>query len=46
MVRTPPPAFGATPATRLHGGRIVLVLGTLLAVAFAAWVWVFHNAHR
>src|SRR5215468_7972745 len=43
MARTAPPAFGATPATRLHGGRIVLVLGTLLALAFAAWVWVFHK---
>ena len=43
MVRTPAP-FGATPATRLHGGRIVLVLGSLLALAFAAWVWVFHHS--
>ena len=43
MVRTPPPAFGATPATRLHGARIVLVLGMLAALAFAAWVWVFHK---
>jgi type IV secretory pathway VirB10-like protein len=42
MLRTPPAPFG-TPATRLHGGRIVLVLGTLLALAFAGWVWVFHK---
>jgi len=43
MLRTPPAPFGAPPATRLHGGRIVLVLGTLLALAFAGWVWVFHK---
>src|SRR5262249_36043421 len=42
MRRTPPAPFG-TQATRLHGGRIVLVVGTLAALAFAGWVWVFHK---
>src|SRR5256712_5096757 len=42
MLRTPPAPFG-TQATRLHGGRIVLVVGTLAALAFAGWVWVFHK---
>src|SRR5262249_27205504 len=42
VLRTPPAPSG-TPATRLHGGRIALVLGTLLAVGFAGWVWVFHK---
>src|SRR6266581_3147208 len=42
MLRTPPAPFG-TQATRLHGGRIVLVVGTLLGLAFAGWVWVFHK---
>src|SRR5215471_12466274 len=42
VLRTPPAPFGTT-ATRLHGGRIALVLGTLLAVGFAGWVWVFHK---
>ena len=32
MLRTPPAPFG-TQATRLHGGRIVLVVGTLLGLA-------------
>jgi len=34
--------FG-TPATRLHGGRIALVLVTLLVVAFGAWAWAFRK---
>src|SRR6266699_1120581 len=42
MLRTPPAPFG-TQATRLHGGRIVLVVGTLAALALAGWVWVFHK---
>src|SRR5919201_6691559 len=42
MLRTPPAPFG-TQATRLHGGRIVLVVGTLAALAFAGWIWVFHK---
>src|SRR5438876_10119824 len=42
MLRTPPAPFG-TQATRLHGGRIVLVVGTLLGLAFAGRVWVFHK---
>ena len=42
MLRTPPAPFG-TQATRLHGGRIVLVVGTLLGLAFAGWVWIFHK---
>src|SRR5215831_12641002 len=42
-MRRPPPAPFGTQATRLHGGRIVLVVGTLAALAFAGWVWVFHK---
>jgi len=41
MTRTPP-AFG-TPATRLHAGRILLVLTLLIGAAVAAWAWVFHK---
>ena len=42
MTRTPP-AFGAPPATRLHGGRILLCLGTLLVLACTGWIWLFHK---
>jgi type IV secretion system protein VirB10 len=42
MTCTPPPAFG-TPATRLHAGRILLVLFLLLVLAWAAWIWAFHK---
>jgi hypothetical protein len=41
MTRTPQ-AFG-TPATRLHAGRILLVLFLLLVLAMAAWIWAFHR---
>ena len=41
MTRTPP-AFGA-PATRLHAGRILLVLTLLVGTALATWVWIFHK---
>jgi type F conjugative transfer system protein TrbI len=41
MTRTPP-AFG-TPATRLHAGRILLVLALLVGGAVATWVWIFHR---
>ena len=41
MTRTPP-AFG-TPATRLHAGRILLVLFLLVGGAFATWAWIFHR---
>jgi len=41
MTRTPP-AFG-TPATRLHAGRILLVLFLLFVGAMTAWIWVFHK---
>jgi uncharacterized protein HemX len=40
MTRTPP--FG-TQATRLHAGRILLVLALLVGVGVAAWVWIFHK---
>ena len=43
MARTAPPAFGAPPATRLHGGRILLCLGALLVLAWAGWIWLFHK---
>lgn len=33
-----PPAFG-TPPTRLHAGRIALVLCLVGGLGFAAWVW-------
>ena len=36
MTRTPP-AFG-TQATRLHAGRILLVLTLLVGAAITAWV--------
>src|SRR4029453_10079072 len=41
MTRTPP-AFG-TPATRLHAGRILLVLALLAGAGIATWVWLFHK---
>ena len=41
MTRTPT-AFG-TPATRLHGGRIVFVLVLLVLSAFGAWWWLMHR---
>jgi hypothetical protein len=44
MTRTPP-AFG-TQATRLHTGRILLVLTLLVGAALTAWVWVFHKGAR
>ena len=44
MTRTPP-AFG-TPATRLHAGRILLVLALLLGTGIATWVWVFHKGAK
>src|SRR5438445_11022131 len=44
MTRTPP-AFG-TPATRLHAGRILLVLTLLVGAALTAWIWVFHKSAR
>jgi type IV secretion system protein VirB10 len=44
MTRTPP-AFG-TPATRLHAGRIVLVLALLALAAITAWVWAFHRGPK
>src|SRR5919197_3201217 len=44
MTRTPPP-FG-TPATRLHAGRILLVLALLVVAALTAWIWVFHKGAR
>jgi type IV secretory pathway VirB10-like protein len=40
MTRTP--AFG-TPATRLHAGRILLVLALLVGAGAAAWAWIFHK---
>jgi type IV secretory pathway VirB10-like protein len=40
MTRTP--AFG-TPATRLHAGRILLVLTLLVGAALTAWIWVFQK---
>jgi type IV secretory pathway VirB10-like protein len=40
MTRTP--AFG-TPATRLHAGRILLVVILLVGIAIATWVWLFHK---
>jgi type IV secretion system protein VirB10 len=43
MTRTP--AFG-TPATRLHAGRILLVLALLLGSGIAVWVWVFHKGAK
>ena len=44
MTRTPP-AFG-TQATRLHAGRILLVLTLLVGAAITAWVWVFHKGAK
>jgi type IV secretory pathway VirB10-like protein len=44
MTRTPP-AFG-TPATRLHAGRILLVLVLLMGAAITAWIWVFHKGAK
>lgn len=38
MLRTPPQPFG-TPATRLHGGRVVLALAVLVALGMSAWIW-------
>jgi type IV secretion system protein VirB10 len=43
MTRTP--AFG-TPATRLHAGRILLVLTLLVGAALTAWIWVFHKGGK
>jgi type IV secretory pathway VirB10-like protein len=43
MTRTP--AFG-TPATRLHAGRILLVLALLVGAALTAWIWVFHKGTK
>jgi type IV secretory pathway VirB10-like protein len=42
MMRTSPTAFG-TPATRLHAGRILLVLALLVGGALATWIWLFHR---
>src|SRR5262245_30766702 len=42
MMRTTPSAFG-TPATRLHAGRILLVLALIVGGAVATWVWIFHR---
>src|SRR6516164_5751373 len=44
MTRTPT-AFG-TPPTRLHAGRILLVLFLLGAGAVTAWVWAFHKGAK
>jgi type IV secretory pathway VirB10-like protein len=44
MTRTPP-AFG-TPATRLHAGRILLVLALLVGAALTAWIWIFHKGAK
>jgi type IV secretory pathway VirB10-like protein len=41
MMRTP--ASVRTPATRLHAGRILLVLVLLVGGALATWVWIFHR---
>jgi hypothetical protein len=43
MTRTP--AFG-TPATRLHAGRILLVLTLLGGAALTAWIWAFHKGTK
>jgi type IV secretory pathway VirB10-like protein len=43
MTRTP--AFG-TPATRLHAGRILLMLTLLVGAALTAWIWVFHKGGK
>ena len=43
MTRTP--AFG-TPATRLHAGRILLVLTLLVGATLTAWIWVFHKGGK
>lgn len=42
MMRTQPPPH-LRGATRLHTGRIMLVLLLLVGLAFAAWTWVFHR---
>jgi type IV secretory pathway VirB10-like protein len=42
MTRTSPPPFG-TQATRLHAGRILLVLTLIVGAGIAAWVWVFYK---
>jgi type IV secretory pathway VirB10-like protein len=42
MTRTPPP-FGTRQATRLHAGRIVLVLALLAGSALGGWVWLMHR---
>src|SRR5262249_5664827 len=44
MTRTPPP-FG-TPATRLHAGRILLVLTLLVGAAVASWIAIFHKGSK
>jgi type IV secretion system protein VirB10 len=44
MTRTPP-AFG-TPATRLHAGRIVLVLALFAALGVATWTWIVHKGAK
>jgi hypothetical protein len=41
MTRTP--TSFRTPATRLHAGRILLVLALIVGGALATWVWIFHR---
>jgi type IV secretory pathway VirB10-like protein len=45
MTRTPQP-FGTRQATRLHAGRIVLVVTLLAGSASGAWVWLMHRGQR
>lgn len=42
MTRTRPAPFG-TPPTRLHAGRLMLVLCLLGAAGFGVWAWIFHK---
>jgi type IV secretory pathway VirB10-like protein len=44
MTRTPS-AFGTT-ATRLHAGRILLVVALLVGAGIAAWITVFHKGAK
>jgi type IV secretory pathway VirB10-like protein len=44
MTRTPT-AFG-TPPTRLHAGRILLVLFLFGAAGVTAWLWAFHKGAK
>jgi type IV secretory pathway VirB10-like protein len=41
----PPAPFGTQP-TRLHTGRILLVLTLLVSAGIAAWSWVFHKGAK